>query len=420
MLAYQIRIALKSLRRNPALSALVICGIGLGIAVSTAFITTYYLMAGDPIPHKSDQLFFVEIDAWDPAYPFDEEHPEQATESALLIATRAASLESEIPTYQSAMFKSSLTIQPEGDDERPYRARARLCFSGFLPHVRGALRIRRPLGSERRRQHRTGRSDRQGDQSATLRRSGQRRASGSRSTTATSRSSVSSVTGDPMSSSTISTTIRSRRPKRSSSPSIFSSPMEIASTGNTIRTGRPTFKTPTRTSWSLSPSGSRCGLNCIRRRQTAQEYSAFLDAYAEEQKKLGRHGRPVNNVLLSVTDYMVAEEVVQDEAKILLIISILFLGRLFRQPHRNTAGEVPRPGAGGRAFAEPWARVGSRSSCNTSSNVRSLASSEVLSGSVSHGSLWSSSTACSTTAVAFHLDLTMVLAAFMPLARSPG
>ena len=54
MLAYQIRIALKSLRRTPVLSLLLIGGIGLGIAVSTAFVTTYYIMAQNPIPEKSD------------------------------------------------------------------------------------------------------------------------------------------------------------------------------------------------------------------------------------------------------------------------------------------------------------------------------------------------------------------------------
>jgi putative ABC transport system permease protein len=60
-------------------------------------------------------------------------------------------------------------------------------------------------------------------------------------------------------------------------------------------------------------------------RKQKQAYLAFLDAYALELKKLGRHDRPVNNVLLSVTEYMKTEEVVQDEAKMLLIISILFL-----------------------------------------------------------------------------------------------
>ena len=132
MLAYQIKLALKSLRRNPALSALMVCAIGLGIAVSSAFITTYYLMAGDPIPEKSDQLFYVEIDTWDPDDPFDEDYPDRPPNQVSYRDMRSI-MESEIPTYQSGMFKSSLTVQPEGADDKPYRASSRLCFSGFFP-----------------------------------------------------------------------------------------------------------------------------------------------------------------------------------------------------------------------------------------------------------------------------------------------
>ena len=80
MLAYQIRNAFRSIRRNPVLSALLIAAIGLGIGVSTAFITTYYLLAGDPIPEKSDRLFYVELDSWDPNRPYDDDHPERPPE----------------------------------------------------------------------------------------------------------------------------------------------------------------------------------------------------------------------------------------------------------------------------------------------------------------------------------------------------
>ncbi len=67
MLSYLLRMAVKSLKRNPILSALIVCGIGLGIAVSTTFMTTYHLMSSNPIPHKSDSLYYVEMDNWDPA-----------------------------------------------------------------------------------------------------------------------------------------------------------------------------------------------------------------------------------------------------------------------------------------------------------------------------------------------------------------
>ena len=70
MLAYQIRLALKSIRRNPILSSLIVGGIGLGIAVSMTFITGHYMMSGDPLPAKSDRLFVVQIDAWNPDRPW--------------------------------------------------------------------------------------------------------------------------------------------------------------------------------------------------------------------------------------------------------------------------------------------------------------------------------------------------------------
>ena len=131
MLAYQIKSAIRSLRRNPALSALLIAGIGLGIAVSTAFITTYYLMAGDPIPHKSDQLFYVEMDSWNPDRPYNDEHPDWPPEQVTYRDARGI-MESDIPTHQSVMFRASLTVQPEAENDQPYREDIRVCFNDFF------------------------------------------------------------------------------------------------------------------------------------------------------------------------------------------------------------------------------------------------------------------------------------------------
>ena len=69
MLAYNLRLAWKSLRRNPVLSALIVGGIALGVAISTAFITVYHVFSEDPIPHKSGALHYVQMDNWDPKAP---------------------------------------------------------------------------------------------------------------------------------------------------------------------------------------------------------------------------------------------------------------------------------------------------------------------------------------------------------------
>jgi len=131
MLAYQLKIAFKSLRRNPVLSALLIGGIALGIAVSTAFVTTYYMMASDPIPAKSDRLFAVQLDSWDPAEPYDDDHPEEPPRQ-LTYRDMLAIMESDIPTHQSGMYKGQLTVHPEAETDRPFRAETRLCFGDFF------------------------------------------------------------------------------------------------------------------------------------------------------------------------------------------------------------------------------------------------------------------------------------------------
>jgi putative ABC transport system permease protein len=70
MLLYNLRLALLSLRRNRVLSAVIVGGIALGIAVSTMFATMRHAFARDPLPGRSQNLFYVRLDAWDPLSPY--------------------------------------------------------------------------------------------------------------------------------------------------------------------------------------------------------------------------------------------------------------------------------------------------------------------------------------------------------------
>jgi putative ABC transport system permease protein len=55
------------------------------------------------------------------------------------------------------------------------------------------------------------------------------------------------------------------------------------------------------------------------------EYLAFLDAYAEQQKSLGRFPRPMNNRLNNVMEWMEDQEVVVKDVQVLLGLAVLFL-----------------------------------------------------------------------------------------------
>ena len=62
MFRYYFQLGLRSLRRNPALTALMVLTLAVGVAASMATFTVLYTMSGDPIPHKSDRLFVPRLD----------------------------------------------------------------------------------------------------------------------------------------------------------------------------------------------------------------------------------------------------------------------------------------------------------------------------------------------------------------------
>ena len=81
MFNYYLKIAWISILRHWGLSLLMVSAIGLGIGAAMTTITVNYLMSADPIPHKSKQLFYVQLDSWDVNDPFDEglNPPDQLT-----------------------------------------------------------------------------------------------------------------------------------------------------------------------------------------------------------------------------------------------------------------------------------------------------------------------------------------------------
>ena len=78
MFAYHLRLGLKSLRRNPVLTALMIGAIALGIAVCLTTLNVYRLVSGNPLAARNDVVFAVTMDGWDPKEPNDKKRPELA------------------------------------------------------------------------------------------------------------------------------------------------------------------------------------------------------------------------------------------------------------------------------------------------------------------------------------------------------
>ncbi|MES2102573.1 MAG: ABC transporter permease [Pseudomonadota bacterium] len=62
MLKYYFMLGVRSLRRNPALTALMVLTLAVGVAASVSTLTILQVMSSDPIPHKSSKLLVPVLD----------------------------------------------------------------------------------------------------------------------------------------------------------------------------------------------------------------------------------------------------------------------------------------------------------------------------------------------------------------------
>jgi putative ABC transport system permease protein len=132
MLTYYLQLALKSLRRTPAITALMIGAIALGVGVCVTTLTVYHLMSRNPIKNRNEVLYSVTLDSWDPNKPIDEKRPELPP-NELTYRDASALLQSDIPARQVAMRKGAYILEAEpGSSIKPFPITARLTTRAFF------------------------------------------------------------------------------------------------------------------------------------------------------------------------------------------------------------------------------------------------------------------------------------------------
>ena len=62
MFAYYLDLALRSFKRSPGLTALMVLTIAIGVAACMTTLTVFHVLSGDPLPHKSKRMFNIQMD----------------------------------------------------------------------------------------------------------------------------------------------------------------------------------------------------------------------------------------------------------------------------------------------------------------------------------------------------------------------
>jgi putative ABC transport system permease protein len=129
MFGYYLDLALRSLKRNPVLTALMVLAIALGIGASMTTLTVLHVLSGDPLPGRSDTLYYPQLDPRDNSGLLPGvEPPEQLTlidGQNLLRAKRA--------DRQALMTGGAVPIQPEVSSIDPFYVEARYTTADFFP-----------------------------------------------------------------------------------------------------------------------------------------------------------------------------------------------------------------------------------------------------------------------------------------------
>ena len=148
MLSYYLKLTLKSLRRNPVMSILMVVALGLGIGAFMTTYTVYYLMSGNPIPHKSEQLFAVQLDNWDPNNP-PTESPRDV-QPQLTYRDSQYLMHADTPAKnQVATYASSFIVSPDDEAATPFLEDSRVTYQSFFSMFEVPFKFGQPWpGSE--------------------------------------------------------------------------------------------------------------------------------------------------------------------------------------------------------------------------------------------------------------------------------
>ena len=323
MFWHDIRLSVRSIRRNPIMTALIVAAMAVGIGTSVMAIALYHAKAGNPIWWKNDVLFRPMLDSRpaDPALDKDSRHPDYPP-LVLIYRDAAALYHSEIPAHSLLMHESSGRLENARSGGRPadvsIRLTTRELFGMFdVPFLYGsgwqqadddaptpvAVISRRLNAKLFKGENSVGRDITLNGQHLQM----------------------VGVINDWM-----------PLPRFYDAGTSFapSNDIFIPFTWAAILPGIDYSGYCQQTQMMTSTFKESASQDCLstglwveldNARQHA-EYQRFLDNYAKTQQSLGRFPRPLNNRLANVSTWLTMNDIIDSQSKLQVILAFIFLG----------------------------------------------------------------------------------------------
>ncbi len=321
MLAYYLGLAVRSFKRNPGLTALMVLAIALGISVCMITLTAYRAASANPAGDRSSILFSPSIDSWDPDDSFDEDDKTLAPTMLTYRDARAIHA-SDIPDRKAIMYKSGGTYTRADRGMDPQYFRTRLTTADFFAMFEAPFLFGGPWDAK---------ADAGPEPVMVLSRDANEKAFGginSVGRTLLFKNREFRVIGvlddwEPMPKYFDVNNGAFQDMEGAYAPFSWGQVMELGSHGNTN-----CWKTENIDSYQAFLNSECISFNAwVELRTTGKQraFREFLDNYVVEQKKHGRFPRPLNNYLYDVEGWLERNEVVQDDNRAMLTLAFAFL-----------------------------------------------------------------------------------------------
>ncbi|MFA6262531.1 MAG: ABC transporter permease [Bacteroidia bacterium] len=128
MWLHYLELGWRATRSHKALSLLIVLAIGMGIGASMTTLTVFRALSGDPLPGKSERLFYVQLDAQTRGRPAPDNEP-------VALATRfdaEALLRERRGDRQAMMVGGAALLATEAADARPELVTTRHTSADFF------------------------------------------------------------------------------------------------------------------------------------------------------------------------------------------------------------------------------------------------------------------------------------------------
>jgi putative ABC transport system permease protein len=322
MFTYHLRLAFKSLKRNPVIAGLMTGAIALGVGICITTLTVYRLMSGNPIEHRNDALYAVTLDGWSADRPNDDDRPELPP-SELTYRDAMALLGSEIPKRKIAMHKSGFVLDPvHTEGAKPFLVEARMTTKDFFP----MFDVPFLYGSGWDQS-----ADNRAQMVIVLSKETNEKAFGGANSVGRSLQldgrefKVIGVLDDWLPTPKFYDLNNGAfdKPEEIFVPLRLTEELQLSSHGNI-------------NCWKEQPIDSFRGFlesECVwmqfwvelSNSEQVASFQSFIDNYVREQKTLGRFERPLNNRLTRPDEWLTVNEVVRDDNRVLVGLSFMFL-----------------------------------------------------------------------------------------------